>query len=277
MGVCKHMVEEISTKECTQCGEVKELSEFYSRKSKKGNSFTSDCKKCRSNYSKSRYVNNKEHIDNVNREYRENNKEKVKAISDAWYEKNKHQASKKRKQKRIDNGDEIREKERVYRENNRESILEYRRSWNKENHDHVKKHHREYMSKRLKEDIEFKILHNLRSRVQMAIKANFGEKACSTIELVGCSIQKLRSHLESKFTDEMSWDNCGDWHIDHIRPCSSFNLKDPEEQKKCFNWKNLQPLWGSDNRKKGARWEEQELHEYDSEFEIQDYDEQEST
>jgi hypothetical protein len=65
----------------------------------------------------------------------------------------------------------------------------------------------------------------------------------------------LFKHLESKFTEGMSWSNYGykGWHVDHIKPCASFDLSDPEEQKKCFHYTNLQPLWWYDNFKKGAK------------------------
>jgi hypothetical protein len=59
--------------------------------------------------------------------------------------------------------------------------------------------------------------------------------------------------MESLFLEGMSWDNYGKWHIDHIRPCSSFDLSDTEQQKICFNYKNLQPLWAEDNLRKGAK------------------------
>ena len=51
----------------------------------------------------------------------------------------------------------------------------------------------------------------------------------------------------------MTWENYGEWHLDHMRPCASFNLEDPEEQKKCFHWTNLQPLWAKDNLAKSDR------------------------
>lgn len=51
----------------------------------------------------------------------------------------------------------------------------------------------------------------------------------------------------------MSWENYGEWHIDHIVPCSSFDLTDPKQQEDCFNFKNLQPLWGWENSKKGSK------------------------
>jgi HNH endonuclease. len=55
----------------------------------------------------------------------------------------------------------------------------------------------------------------------------------------------------------MSWDNYGrdGWHIDHIRPCASFDLTDPEQQRQCFHYTNLQPLWAADNIRKGAKWQ----------------------
>ena len=73
------------------------------------------------------------------------------------------------------------------------------------------------------------------------------------MKLCGCSLEKLKQHLESQFTEGMTWDNKGDWHVDHIKPCASFDLTNPEEQKKCFHYTNLQPLWALDNMKKGAK------------------------
>ena len=72
--------------------------------------------------------------------------------------------------------------------------------------------------------------------------------------------EELLAHFESLFTDDMSWDNMGEWHIDHIRPKASFNqeqLADPtsEDFKKCWALNNLQPLWAKDNHSKGAKWD----------------------
>ena len=80
------------------------------------------------------------------------------------------------------------------------------------------------------------------------------DKSASTIQLLGCNAAELKLHLESKFTVGMTWENHSQfgWHIDHILPCASFALTDPEQQKKCFHYTNLQPLWWVDNIKKGA-------------------------
>ena len=74
------------------------------------------------------------------------------------------------------------------------------------------------------------------------------------MELSGCSKEELYTFLEAEFSEGMTWENYGKWHVDHIRPCASFNLEDVEEQKKCFHWTNLQPLWAVDNIRKGSKW-----------------------
>lgn len=96
-------------------------------------------------------------------------------------------------------------------------------------------------------DVDFRLRRSLRSRLYSAIK--IGQKCNKTMELVGCDIQILKKHLESKFKIGMNWDNYGKkgWEVDHIIPCSKFNLNDKEQQLICFNYKNLQPLWVMEN------------------------------
>lgn len=98
----------------------------------------------------------------------------------------------------------------------------------------------------------------LSSRIHKAItrNGNGARKAARTMELVGCTIAEIRAHLESKFLPGMTWENCGrnGWHIDHIRPCDSFNLEDPDQQRICFHFTNLQPLWEASNISKSNHW-----------------------
>ena len=61
-------------------------------------------------------------------------------------------------------------------------------------------------------------------------------------------------YIEAQFKPGMTWERYGEWHVDHIRPCASFDLTDPKQQKICFHYSNLQPLWAADNIKKGAKW-----------------------
>lgn len=111
---------------------------------------------------------------------------------------------------------------------------------------------REWSRKKYLNDINFQISSNLRSRIWHTIQRN--SKSAKTIELLGCSIQELKLYLESQFTEGMTWENYGTWHIDHIKPCASFNLIKEEEQKQCFHYTNLQPLWAVDNLIKGANY-----------------------
>lgn len=106
----------------------------------------------------------------------------------------------------------------------------------------------EYQKKRLKENPAFKIRKNLSVRLYHAVKGN--KKFKGTVDLIGCDINYLKNYLQSKFTEGMSWENYGKWHIDHKRPCASFDLSKLEQQMECFNYKNLQPLWALDNNKK---------------------------
>lgn len=142
----------------------------------------------------------------------------------------------------------IREKEK--RDENREEYNAKSRDWRAGNKDLINAKKREREQARRDVDPIYRLRHNLSTRLYMAVSKKVGK----TFELVGCSRDELVSHLESKFTKGMMWDNYGTWHVDHIKPCCSFNLEDPEEQKKCFHWKNLQPLWARDNTSKGGKF-----------------------
>jgi hypothetical protein len=110
-----------------------------------------------------------------------------------------------------------------------------------------------YQNNRRKNNICVKIAHNLRSRIRNGLKGI--NKSDTTIRLVGCSIKFLKNYLKRRFKPGMSWNNYGKWHIDHIRPCASFNLSKASEQKKCFHYKNLQPLWAEENLSKNDKYE----------------------
>jgi len=114
---------------------------------------------------------------------------------------------------------------------------------------------REDWARRYYEDFEYKLTLLSRSRVKAALKGR-GAKSRKTVQLIGCSIDHLRQHLEAQFTEGMTWDNHGEWHIDHIKPCAAFDLTCERQQLECFNYTNLQPLWASDNLTKGASYNE---------------------
>jgi hypothetical protein len=97
-----------------------------------------------------------------------------------------------------------------------------------------------------------RLVDNLRRRLNKALRGI--SKSARTLALLGCTLDELRSHLEAQFKPGMTWENYGyrGWHVDHIRPCSNFDLSDPEQQRQCFHFTNLQPLWAELNLKKAA-------------------------
>lgn len=132
-----------------------------------------------------------------------------------------------------------------YRLKNNELLIQKCKDWRNLNPN--------YKKCRWKNDENYKITENLRGRIYKAIKNN--SKSATTKELLGCTIDYLKIHLSKSFAEGMSWNNYGLWHIDHIKPCSAFDLSKEDEQKECFNYKNLQPLWAIDNLNKSNKYD----------------------
>jgi len=105
-----------------------------------------------------------------------------------------------------------------------------------------------------KTNIQYRIKSNLSRRIRCFL--NGKSKSKVTTAYLGCSLDFFKNYIENLFKDGMSWDNYGlhGWHIDHIRPCASFDLTDPAQQGICFHYSNLQPLWAKDNIKKSSFW-----------------------
>ena len=145
-------------------------------------------------------------------------------------------------------------------QNNKEEILEKHSDWRRKNWDAVAKQRKEsgynkrsrnkWYHNKAKHNINHVLKERLRSRMRNTITK--GYKSAASIKLLGCDIDHFKQHLENKFTEGMAWDNYGEWHIDHIIPCDSFDLTIAENQEKCFNYTNTQPLWARDNIIKGA-------------------------
>lgn len=109
-----------------------------------------------------------------------------------------------------------------------------------------------YMKRRRETDPNFKLRENLRRRLRFAIRG-FG-KTARTLELLGCTIFELRAYLEARFRPGMTWENYGPvWHVDHKRPCAGFDLTDVAQQRVCFHYSNLQPLFAEENLRKRAK------------------------
>ena len=178
-------------------------------------------------YMKQYYLDHKEKLKTYGQKhaqkYYEKNKEKLKTYAQKYYEKNK---------------EKVKKITREYRLKNKKRYAELARIWQK---------------KKLKTDPNFKLRKNLRKRIWQELRQK--NKIYSTFKLVGCSVEELWDHLEKKFKPGMTRDNYGLWHVDHIKPCISFDLTKPKQQKICFHYTNLQPLWAAENLSKGAKYE----------------------
>jgi len=212
---------------CYRCDKKEYFKEYYIRKQDEFK-----------DASKKRYWNNVEEERKKRKEYGKNHKKEAKKRTKA-YETN---------QLKLDAN---------FFENRKKKCKEY---YNQNKKILLKKQY-EYKKQRLKNNIEYAIKEKLSSRIRMAILNHNGKKNSSSIQLLGAPINVVRKHIESKFIEGMAWDNWGNktskrngyktyWEVDHFIPCEAFNLKDNAQQKICFHYTNLQPLWWGDNNKK---------------------------
>ncbi len=151
----------------------------------------------------------------------------------------------------------------VYQEKNKEKIKDRKKEYyqrhkstiklkvNNYNKNH-KKERNEYINNKLKNNLNFKLSHNLRSRLYNALKNSW--KSGSAVRDLGCSIPEFKTYLESKWAEGMTWKNWSKtgWHIDHIVPLDFFNLQNKEELLKACHYTNLQPMWAEENLSKGS-------------------------
>lgn len=181
--------------------------------------------------------------------------------------KNKEKVLKTCKNWRDKNQDKIKKSQRKYYDKNKEIVKIRSKKWVKENFNKRRIIARNYkrsikdriclkIKERMKNDINFRIKITIRKRILSALKSQNTYKNNKSVFYLGCSVDFFKQYLESKFQQGMSWENHGrgddKWHIDHIIPCSAFDLTKKEEQLKCFNYKNCQPLWQKDNLVKNS-------------------------
>lgn len=204
-------------------------------------------------YQENYRLNNSDYIKKREKKYRLLNGEILNQKTKEWYYKNRERNLLKAKEKRVNKTPEQRLKDAEYQKQwkikNEEHIQEYKKA-NIEKRREIK---RIYCNAKSATDITFKILKNLRSRTRFALKKNV--KSDTTENLLGCTIVFFQNYFESLFIDGMTWELFmqGEIHIDHKIPCKLFDLSKEDEQKKCFHYTNLQPLFKEDNLKKGTK------------------------
>lgn len=130
------------------------------------------------------------------------------------------------------------EKGKIARYNINHKTMEYRKKW--------------YYDKRSLDQI-FKAKSNLRVRYHHFLKDRSFGKSSSVLKYLGCSFDLFYKYIESQFQEGMSWENYGEWHVDHIIPLAYFNFEEKEDWFIAWNYRNLQPLWKKDNLEKSSR------------------------
>ena len=180
--------------------------------------------------------------------YRARNADKIKA-----YNARTADAVKKRSKKWVaEHKEHVNKRLKAYYEANKECIREkQKQNWIKKR-EAIRDQQRKYIKNRRVTDPVYKFVCNARRRISNALNG-VAVKSARTVDLLGCDGNYARAHIERQFSDGMSWENYGKWHVDHIRPIASFDLSDPSEQRKAFHYLNLQPLWAQDNRRKAAK------------------------
>jgi hypothetical protein len=203
------------------CGEIKLLDEFHKGdgKFKRKNK----CKKCTRKYSSKYYMDNKDSILEKSNEYNKNNRERINLN---------------RKKSHFENREIENERSRKYRKENKEKINIYKNKYEKQ---------------RRLNDPAYKLQDNIRKKIYKSIFKNYNSSSIK--EILGCSVEELKRHLESQFQPGMTWENHGlyGWHIDHRVPLASFDLTDRKQLLEVWNYSNLQPLWAEENLKKGKK------------------------
>ena len=152
---------------------------------------------------------------------------------------------------RLDNKEKYTQYKTQYYKNHKEEIIQKNAQYYQDHKEEIAQYRAQYEHDRYKNDLQYRIAAILRSRVRAAIKN--GQKAGSFVRDLGCSIPQFILFIENQFEPGMAWDNQGEWHLDHVIPLSSFDLEDRTQFLEAANWLNYQPLWATDNFKKGAR------------------------
>ncbi len=213
---------------CKICNVEKDINEFRCKLVKNKPSYEHNYKKCS-------YIRGKERVKNL----KVSDPEKYKEIKTKQSNRDKNYYN--------NNKDRINQRNNNYYLNNRDNIVVQRKKYRSMHPEAIREQRKKFFAKR--SNI---IAQSLRRRIRSTIGT--GKKAP---ELLGCSLNEFLGWLEFNFeldsSKEMSLENYGKWELDHVTPCSKFNLENENEKKKCFNWTNIAPLLATENRKKNNK------------------------
>lgn len=240
------------TKICTKCSVEKQIYEFIAKKSSK-DGHGSSCKVCRNkNRKKHKYNPEKQRL--AGQKFRKAHKYRIKEDRKKYEKSHRKEITEKGKKYRKANPEKAKEYAKRYRNKNKDKINKNRKKYIKDNSEKIKEKRRKYDKDRKKRDIVYKLKHNIRSAIGMAIKNKGYSQKSRTHEILGCSYEEFKIYLESKFEPWMTWDNYGKyngtlnygWDIDHIIPIASAITE--EDVIRLSHHANFQPLCSYINR-----------------------------
>jgi len=147
------------------------------------------------------------------------------------------------------------ENHKKWSENNRDHLNEYHQKWREKNIDKHREYKRKYQQHLRDTDPIYKLISYFRTAIYQVLKESNVEKNKHYFDVLQYTPEELIKHLELQFKDDMIWENYGEWHVDHIKPISSFNIVEmgDEEFMKCWSLGNLQPMWGEENIRKSNK------------------------
>ena len=221
---------ETTTKVCTRCKVEKSCSEFSRDRAKK-DGLSCQCKECNKKYNQANADWRREYA----KKWHQENAERKREYMKKWHEENA-------------------EKVKKYRQENAESLSEKKKKYQQENADKIKVYRKKYDKNRRNSDPLFRMIYNLRRRLSSYCRAIKVKKSTRTKEMLGIDLAGFKSHIESKFQEGMTWENYGQWHVDHIKPLSLATTE--QEIIELNHYTNLQPLWAAENLKKSNKYEE---------------------
>lgn len=237
----------MQTKICTTCGRELPLDNFYKNKSKKYG-VQGECKECFNIRRREYHEKNKE----KEKLYRENNRERISLRDKEYYENNREKIILHRKEYYKNNKEKISLIQKEHRETNREKYRLYGKSYYEKNREAKIKKSYEYIRKRRKDDELFAFTDRVRGLIRRSVARKGYTKKSKTQEIVGCTFEQLKEHLENTWYNNYGTPYNGEpVHIDHIIPLST--AKSEEDVIKLCHYTNLQYLKPEDNLKKSDK------------------------
>jgi hypothetical protein len=236
---------------CKKCNLEKKIENFSNNKNEKdGKSIY--CKACEKERKKQYTEKNRDIINEKARNWRKENPEKYKESIKKYLDKNPHMTSKERTKKYRENEEwreKFRKSSKEHYKKNKEILNKKSKEYREKNKEKIRELSRDWENKKNKEDGFFRMKKRIRERIRDYMKGE--SNGFKTREIIGLDYNKFKEYISSKFSEGMSWENYGKWHLDHIIPLCS--AKNKEEILLLNHYTNLQPLWAEDNLKKGRK------------------------